>query len=138
MVVKLKMCTTGKCFSQICLKTIRETFFPIYGVRSKKGQRETSKKLWGLNFLTWEWHLNFRHEREVSLVFPLVGNPEPPIRNTLRIYLGMLTVMTLKKLCENIFFESNKLTAYKVKHGKEVKNFFNGGQSIKDYPSISR
>ena len=66
----------------------------------------------------------------MSLVFPLVGNPEPPIRNTLKIYLGMLTVMTLKKLCENIFFESNKLTAYKVKHGKEVKKNFNGGQSI--------
>ena len=54
----------------------------------------------------------------------LVVNPDLPIRKLLRV-LGLLTVMFLKRFSETIFFQSNKLTAYKVERdGKEVASFF--------------
>ena len=34
-IIKLKMCTTDKTFSKICLKTIRY-FFPTYGMQSRE------------------------------------------------------------------------------------------------------
>ena len=49
-------------------------------------------------------------------------HPDLPIRKTLRRVLGLLTVMILKRVSENIFFQSNKFTAYKVKDEKEVAN----------------
>ena len=36
--------------------------------------------------------------------------------------LGLLTVIILKRVSENIFFQSNKFKAYKVKDEKEVAN----------------
>ena len=51
----------------------------------------------------------------------LVGffsNLDSPIRKTLRSLLGLLTVMMLKIMSESIFFQSNKLTACKVKDRK--------------------
>ena len=48
----------------------------------------------------------------------------------------MLTVMIVKRVSENIFFQSNKFS--KVKDEKEAVKFFDGIQSTEDYPSISR
>ena len=45
-----------------------------------------------------------------------------PIRKTLRRVLGLLTVMTLKRVKESIFIQSDKFTAYKIKDGKEAEN----------------
>ena len=51
-------------------------------------------------------------------------NPNFAIRKLLERalgLLGLLTVMFLERVSETIFFQSNKLTAYKVKRGcKEV------------------
>ena len=41
MIVKLRCATAGKIFGKINLKAIRDTFFPIYGLRSKEGRGET-------------------------------------------------------------------------------------------------
>ena len=53
---------------------------------------------------------------------PLVGHRNLPIRKTLRRVLGLLSVIILKRGNESIFFQSNKFTACKVKHEKEVAN----------------
>ena len=41
MIMKLKICTSGKSVGKICLKAIRDTFFPIYGLQSKDECGET-------------------------------------------------------------------------------------------------
>ena len=53
-----------------------------------------------------------------------VINPDSPISNTLRSVLGLLILMALKRIRESIFFQSNKVTACKVKNRKEVANSF--------------
>ena len=55
-----------------------------------------------------------------SQVPPLVGNPNLPIRKTLRSVLGLLTAMILKRVSESIFFQSNIFTACKVKDGNDA------------------
>ena len=56
--------------------------------------------------------------------FPLlVGQPDLPIRKTLRSVLDLLTVMILKRVSESIFFQINIITACKFKNKKEVANF---------------
>ena len=85
MIMKLKMCTTGKMFCEICLKTIRDHFFPIWGPQSRKGWGEPWKNRGGLNLLVGSdiqkeaEAQNFGHDlRENSSVSPLVSNPGPP------------------------------------------------------------
>ena len=57
------------------------------------------------------------------LQFPLLmGHPDLPKRKTLRSLLGLLTVMTVKRVSENSFFQSNKFTACKVQDEKGVAN----------------
>ena len=36
----------------------------------------------------------------------------------------MLTVIILKRVTESIFFQSNKITAFKIKDGKEAASYF--------------
>ena len=48
--------------------------------------------------------LGLQRELPVSKVPPLVENPDLPIKKTLRRKLGLLTVMILKRVTENIFF----------------------------------
>ena len=75
---------------------------------------------------------NFGHEGGAPTVHPLVRNPDPSIRNTLRSVFDLLTVIILKRVREReYFFQSNKFTAFKIKDGKEV------AKSMEDYPSIS-
>ena len=50
----------------------------------------------------------------------LVGNPDLVMRKTLRSVIGLFTVMTLKRVSESVFFQSNTFRACKVKDGKEV------------------
>ena len=49
-----------------------------------------------------------------------MGHPDLSIKKTLRMLLGLLTLMILKRVSESIFFQNNKFTACKVKDGKEV------------------
>ena len=53
----------------------------------------------------------------------LVRHPVLLIKKTLRRVLGLVTKTILKRVSKNIFFQSNKLTACKVKDGKEESNF---------------
>ena len=62
--------------------------------------------------------------------FPsLVGHPDLSMRKTLRV-VRLLTV--------TIFLQNKKVTAYKIKDGKEetLFLFFDGVQSTEDYPAI--
>ena len=43
--------TAGKFFGKICVKAIRDTVFPICGLRSRKGRAKTWSKVGRLNFL---------------------------------------------------------------------------------------
>ena len=51
---------------------------------------------------------------------PLVGNPDVLLRKTLRSVTYMFTAMTLKRVSESVFLQSNTFRACKVKDGKEV------------------
>ena len=51
---------------------------------------------------------------------PLVGNPDLLMRKTLRSVTYMFTAMTLKRVSESVFLQSNTFRACKVKDGKEV------------------
>ena len=75
---------------------------------------------------------------EPPSVPPLVGNLDPPIGKTLRNLFALLTVMMLKRVSENIFFQSNKVKACKVNDGRVTDKIFVGVQATEDYPSISR
>ena len=55
-----------------------------------------------------------------SPISNLVENPDPLIRNNLRIEIGLLTEMILEGKRGSILFQSNINTASKVKDGKEV------------------
>ena len=64
---------------------------------------------------------NFEHELgEPFLVPPVVKNPDPHIKNTLRSELRRIAVIILKRVREIIFFQSYKFTVFKVGNGKEV------------------
>ena len=38
--MKLEMCTPRTIFDQICLKAIKNYFFPMFGLQSREGQGE--------------------------------------------------------------------------------------------------
>ena len=46
--------------------------------------------------------------------------------------------MMLKRVSKNIFFQSNKVKACKVKDGRVTGKIFVGVQATEDYPSVSR
>ena len=52
----------------------------------------------------------------------LGGTLNLPIEKPLRRVLGLLTIIILKRVSENIFFQSIKFTTCKVKEEKEVTN----------------
>ena len=54
-------------------------------------------------------------------ILSLVENPNLPIRKTQK-FLGLLTIIILKRMSESIFFQSTKFTACKVKDEKEEAN----------------
>ena len=135
------MRTAGKILGKICLR-IRDTFCPIWSV-IRGGTRWDLKESGGINFLVGVTsnrsgrfkRLGTKGEPKVS---PFVGNPDPPIRNTLRSVLGLLIIMILKWVRESIFFQSNKFRACRVKGRKRGGKIFDGVQSAEDYSSISR
>ena len=53
---------------------------------------------------------------------PLVEHPDPPMRETLGRVLLLLTVMTLKRVSESVFFQINIFTACNFKCKKEAAN----------------
>ena len=120
----LKIHATGRIFGKICLKDVKDTFFPLCCLWTGEGWGETWRKRGGSVFW-WEATSNrsgvqnFGHEGKTPLqVPPLVENPDLPIRKNLRSVLGLLAVMILKRV--SIFFQGNKFTACKVKDGKGV------------------
>ena len=122
MIALLKMFVSGKIFDRICLKAVRDTFFPPQYI-------EFDQETGGLNFLVVVISNRKAKFKLVSLLrdplnFPsLVGHPDLPIRKTLRRVLDLLTIMILKKVSESIFFQINIFTACKFKDKKEVTNF---------------
>ena len=129
------MHVVGKKFGKICLKAIRDTFFPICGLWS--GTR-------GLIFLVGVYPTEGGSSNFLACSgspppqsCSLVGHPDLPIRKILRRVLGLLTVMNLESVRENTFFQSNKFTTCKIEDSGSGK-FFDGVQSTEDYPFISR
>ena len=91
MIGKLKMRTAGK----ISLTAIRDTYCPICGLQSRKGQGETGSQWGGRNFLMGvKSILGMKGETSVS---PLMDNLDPHIRNTLGSLLGLFTVNDFEK-----------------------------------------
>ena len=114
----------GEVFGKICLKAIRNIFLPLCGLRSREEQ-------WGFNFLVGVisnriWRFKILCLRgELPLLFqvpPLKGNPNLPIRKTLRTVFSLLTVMILKRVNQIIFFQGNKFTVCMVKNKKRRQN----------------
>ena len=56
-------------------------------------------------------------------VLSLVEHPDLPMMTPLRRVLGLHPVMIFTRISESIFFQENKMTAYKVKDGKEVASY---------------
>ena len=54
---------------------------------------------------------------------PLVRYSDLPIRKPLRRVFGLRIIIILKRLSGNIFFQSNKFKACKVKDGKLAENY---------------
>ena len=52
----------------------------------------------------------------------LVRHPDVPINTILKRVLDLLSVMTLERVSENIFFQCNKFMACKIKDEKELTN----------------
>ena len=52
----------------------------------------------------------------------LVGQPNLPIKKTLSMVLGLLTVIILKRVSGSVFFPSDRFTACKVKYEKALTN----------------
>ena len=74
--------------------------------------------------------------REIPQFPPLVRHPNLLIRKSPRKVVGVLAVIILKRVSESFFFQSNKLTACKVKDGKRGDKFFDDIRSTEDYPFI--
>ena len=116
MIIKLKMCTTGKIFGYISLKVITDTFFQyLVCNQGRVGVRHEGKG-GGFNFLVGR----FRALSSLSLICKSWS----PIKNTLKSVLSLITVIILKRRRESIFFKSNKFTVCKVRDGKEVANLW--------------
>ena len=70
MIMKVKMCTTGKIFGKLCLKAIRHTFFQhLVFNQGRDWVRHEGK---GEDSIFW-WVGS-----EPSPLPPLVANPDPP------------------------------------------------------------
>ena len=115
MIVLLKK----RVFDRICLKAVRDTFFPIYWVWS--GDRGT-QFFSGVDIQQKGKVQTFWLARRRAKFPPLVGHPDLPIRKTLRRVLDLLIVMNLKRVWESIFFQINVITACKFKDKREVAN----------------
>ena len=116
--MKLKMCTTGKTFDKICLKTIRDTFFQHVvcnqrrdGMRYKErgrnpffGGKWHPTEWWGSKFWAWVRGLSWS---------PIKKHPEECAWSKYCNNFGKS-----KRVC--IFFQSNKFTACKVRDEKRV------------------
>ena len=117
------MHVVGKKVGKICRKAITDAFFPICAPRLGEG-RVDSLFWWGVYPIE-EGSSNVlacRGSPHPQFCF-LVGHPDLPIKKTLRRVLGLLTVMILKRVRENIFFQSNKFTTCKNEDGNKVKNY---------------
>ena len=127
MIVQLKIYATGKVFGKMCLKAIRDTFFPICGSVIR---RETGPNFW------WGYIQQKGKVKTFGLARKAL-NSLPywdillSIRKTLRRVLGLLIVMILKIVSESVFFQSNNFTACKFKDQKDVANSLMGFNLLK-------
>ena len=88
------MCTTGKTFGKICLKTITDTFFQYVVCNQRRdGLRHEGK---GEDFIFWCGMISNRRVR-----FKTLGMSESPILILHRRYLN--NVIILKRVRESIF-----------------------------------
>ena len=116
--MKLKMCTTGKTFCKICLKTIRDNFFQHVVCNQRRdvvkheGNGEDSIFWWGVT----------SNRRVRSKVLGMSENPIliPPEKNAKECAWSEYCNNFEKSEREYIFFRSNKFTACKVRDGKGV------------------
>ena len=115
------MHASGKSFGKICPKAIRDIFFSNTWPVIRGG-------IWEPNFLVGVISSRRGKFKLLDLqgdppqFLPLVRHPDLPIRKTLRRVLGLLTIITLKRVRESIFFQSSKFTACAVKYEKEGAN----------------
>ena len=91
-ILQLKMHATGKIFGKICLKAIRDTVFPICGLRSQeeKGARHKGKE--ELQFFVWgggDWTSNRR--RNFQNIEQEGGGKTSPRKKTLTKLLVLHT-----------------------------------------------
>ena len=113
--MKLKMCTTGKTFGKICLKTIRDTFFQNVVCNHKRdgrrheGKGEDSIFRWGV---TSNRRVRFKI-LGMSESPILIANKKRPEECAWSEYYNNFE----KSEIEYIFFQSNKFTACKVRNG---------------------
>ena len=117
MIMNLKMCTINKFFGKMCLKTIRGTFLQ-YVVCNQGRDRVRHEGKWEDRNFWWGMTSNGRVRFKI-LVWALCWSP---IKTILRSVVGVNAVIIWKRVCvrEYIFFQSNKVTACKVRDGKEV------------------
>ena len=110
--MRLKMCTTGKTFGKICLKTITDTFFPYVVCNQRRdGLRHEGKEE---DSIFWCGMISNRRVR-----FKTLGMSESPILILHRKYLN--NVIILKEWERKyIFLQSNKFTACKARDWKGV------------------
>ena len=103
-IMKLKMCTTGKIFGEICLKSARDTFFQCVVCNQEKDGVKHEEK--GEDSIFW-WGVTSK--RRVR--FKILGmTEESPILITHKkhpeefAWSGLNTVTILKRVREYIFF----------------------------------
>ena len=102
------MHASGKSFGKICLKAIRDIFFSNMWPVIRGG-------IWEPNFLVGVISSRRGKFKLLGLqgdppqFLPLVRHHDLPIRKTLRRVLGLLTVITLKRVRESIFFKAANL-----------------------------
>ena len=113
------MHSSGKIFDKICLKAIRNTNMFFQYVVCDQGTRRFNFSVGVVSNRKGKFKL-FALQGDPPQFFPLVGNLDLLLRKTLRRVLDPLTVMILKRMSENIFFQINKFTA--CKFTKEVAN----------------
>ena len=77
-ILQLKMHATGKIFGKICLKAIRDTVFPICGLRSQeeKGARHKGKE--ELQFFVWGGGIGHQTEGEIFKILSRREEGKPP------------------------------------------------------------
>ena len=109
MIMNLKMCTTGKIFSKIYLKAIRNG--------SREGWGEAWRKRGGLNFLMGR----IRALPSSSLSCKSWS----PIKSTLSAVLGLITIIILKRVRERVFsFKATNLQHVRLEMEKRKQNLW--------------